>query len=187
MLLEISNFETRGVPYNFIFKKAFLHICSGKQSCLVCVVLCWTDIMVNGQEWPKMAQNEENGPKLPKNTHPQIKRKSALKLKSIYNEKCRKIVEKKAKIRCKNSGKRGSKIGPKIGSKIWAKMGKSRKLGVFEDFQPWTWETCMLGMNYRKYTKMIKMEQNDPKWTRMSKMDQNCHKNRNPNKMQKVR
>ena len=42
--------------------------------------------MENGQEWTKIAQNDQNGAKLPKNTHPQIKRKVALKLKSIYNE-----------------------------------------------------------------------------------------------------
>ena len=49
-----------------------------------------------------MDQNEENGAKLPKNTHPQIKRKVALKLKSIYNENAWKIVKKKAKNRCQN-------------------------------------------------------------------------------------
>ena len=42
-------------------------------SCLICVVWSWTDIMENGQECTKIDENEENGAKLPKNTHPKIK------------------------------------------------------------------------------------------------------------------
>ena len=50
----------------------------------------WTEISMldinhrNLHEWTKMDQNDGNGAKLPKNTHPQIERKVALKLKSIY-------------------------------------------------------------------------------------------------------
>ena len=50
-------------------------------------------IVQNGQELPKMDQNDQNGPKLPKKSHPKINAKSALKLKSIYKSKIVKIME----------------------------------------------------------------------------------------------
>ena len=61
---------------------------------------------MNGPKLPKMEQNAQNGAKLPKNTHPKIKWKVALKLKSIYKWNYIEIVLKLgSKNRCK--------IGPK--------------------------------------------------------------------------
>ena len=50
-------------------------------------------IVQNGQELPKMDQNDQNGAKRPKNTHPLKSGKVALKLKSIYKSKIVKIME----------------------------------------------------------------------------------------------
>ena len=49
-------------------------------------------IVQNGQELPKMDQNDQNGAKLSKNTHPLKSGKVALKLKSICKSKMSKIM-----------------------------------------------------------------------------------------------